>query len=645
MASKQVRPADMPMHKWLDCDHGPGHKDLLTYVTNRRMASERALSHRHEAWEAVDQHNQLLVDLDRYDDDDPMGKVKQRTVIPASLALEMTRTTMEMAQLTARDPAVELRGVGPEDIRNALVMEATMAYDHRETYYSLHIMQLCKDAERYGFAVIHERFEEERGVVVDPPQIRPGTLPEIQEQTVRAMFPQMFQPVRREGLKRQYVRYRPIEPRKYWTDPSYPIWDVQQAGWAGHREPIRLAYMKERQAEKKEGDYFNLKKVQDIAKQEQARLRADRTGSSNGEPIFDEWDATPLDIDRMVFRLNPRELGLDDVDREELWSIGCINDLAIVYCYRFPIWHGYKPYSVAEVNPDQHQFANAGSSEQCLGLQQFIDWAINAHQAHSVRRINGGIVSSPEILDESGFDDPTGRFNLTPFATKKALMGRLPSSEWFRQLEQPNTTADFMQDALTLNQWLQRTLGVSDAAQAMPTPTKRTLGEISMMVNAGNERVTQVCKVIDDTCLRSLFSRHIALRQQLTTMEMYIRITGDLAKKYGDERLWMTPNDLWGNFDYQPISSVRPMDPSRAMETWVQLASTFAQLGGIVPQLVQQIDWAGYLGEVARTAGIRNFDQYILPAQTEVVPDDEFAAMQANGQAVPPGEAAQMGMV
>jgi hypothetical protein len=655
-----IRRPDEPIHEYLR-HNTEAHKRLVTYIANRIRASKDELQKRWDSWDEVDNHWRLGIDLNRSarrvdgTDDASASEFPFQfgVVIPASFAAMNVRLTQEIAHFTARDPIHPIKGVGPEDMQNALVMEAVHAYDMRQSKAVLTHWSLVQDAERYGFGVLDVSWEVEEGTVVDPPQLNINH-PFIKAfpngaAVARRLAPQLFEPRLHYGVKREYVLWRTIDPRRFYADPSYSIGEFHRGQWAGDNRPVTLEHMKQHSIERG-GDYFNLDRAADLATRRPEA--GERTGSLGSQARafvdFDITDPTPFDTDHLRIKIIPRDLGLSESDRPELWVFECLDDALIIKAHRAPWYDEGYHYHVAEVQPDPHMFTSPGYAEMCLGLQRFIDWLVNSHFQYTRKRINNALVYSPELIEEDDLlgSNVAGHLQMTPYALQLMVMGRLSPDSLFRQLEMPDTTSDFIRDAQMLFEWQQRQLGASDPISGMPLETRRTYGEVSLVAQAASQRIIQVCQLMDEGAIMPAVNSSIALRQQFTTLEKWVRITGDLLRQVGDERLQIHQYDLWGNFDYIGVPAIRPLEPGRSMEMWLQ----FLQLGMSIPQMAQMVNWPKVFGEILRNGGIRNYEYFLLPQMPSptVVPDQQFADMQASGQVVPieqgmTGQAVQMG--
>jgi hypothetical protein len=123
----------------------------------------------------------------------------------------------------------------------------------------------------------------------------------------------------------------------------------------------------------------------------------------------------------------------------------------------------------------------------------------------------------------------------------------------------------------------------------MPTPDRRTLGEIQTINASASQRIAMIARIIDSMAISRLAKRAISNRLQFTTMEQYYRTVGDAAENGEIEYLLANKYNLQGNFDYVYNSALLPPDPVRQARTWAQILETLSRL---VPLLLQNPQYA-----------------------------------------------------
>ncbi len=644
-----------PIHEKLAFNQ-PLHGDMITYLGNRRRESDDAMSDRYNSWDMVDDHWQLKLDLN-----DPIERIDGTAdysaewpfefgvVIPATYAGLIVRLMQEMATFTQRDPMIELTGTGPEDVQAALIMEAALAHDLRSSQFLIVLWSLFQDAERYGIGVLRDCWNEEYGTkilkpMIDPDMVRQKFGPRVAS-FLAQRFPKLVEPrMIEDAIIREHVLFRTVDPRWFYRDPNWSCLDLQRGAFCGHREPSSFADLEMESIERvgpDEGDYFNLKRVKDLMRGRPTKKEKRRDGRAPGEKgadlARDEYYVAPVDVDKLECRVVPYELGLAEKDTPQIWVFEMVDDNVIIAAYPKPNWHQRYSYSVGEVQPDPHVFSNPGYAEHVRGLQNYINWMVNADYTYTMKRINNSLMYFPELIDSDDLysSNIAGHIKGTPEFLQLIMQGRMSWSDAVSQLEMPDSTGHYLEKAMWMMEQMQREFGSSDPMSGMPLPTRRTLGEVNLVTQMASQRIIQVVQLVDEMAIEPAIMRAVADRQQFTSFDKYMRISGDLVHQLGGaERVLVKRYDLYGDFDYIKVDATSPVDPSRTAETVMQFFQVLAQAG---PEAMAMFNLPMLFGEMARTMGFRHWDRFLVqpPPPPTVVEDEEVATMSARGQLAP----------
>jgi hypothetical protein len=629
------------------------HRDILARLNARRELSERHIKSRYDDWDQVDEHCRLFIDLsrnvkraDRTSRSDKKEMPFERAiVVPMSLAILTVRLTQLLAIFGAREPMLQYEGRGPEDVRPAKLMEALVAYDLQQTSALLVQYALCQDAEKYGLGVVHDVWEEEHGwTMKTPPMARSPIAPLL----ARMGLGSLLRPQQAWGKIREYNRWEPVDPFHYWPDPRVPASQVQQGEFVGHRVFRGAMHLKERD-QANGGPYFNLEHLKAIAS------GSERTATSRNKFAQEQFslknsarddEAGFYAIDHMQVYLVPREWKLGPSDRPEKWWFSWADDKLIVRAHKSSYGHGQFTYAVAESNPDEHALFNQGSIENLDGLQRVINWLVNSHVDNVRKHLNDVLIYAPSLVEESDIINPgpARHIRLTAAGEKAIAEGRSTFDQMIKQLPWADVTGQHLRTVAVLQDMAQRLAATSDPQMSSTTDDKRTLGEVQQVIASSSQRIAIVARLMDSQALSPLATRAVANRQQFTSAEQFVRVTGDLARETGGAaRLLIKPTDVAGNFDYVPHSGAIPPDPARFAAVWQKILEGAAK----IPQLLEPgpdgkaLDVREVFNEAVRSLGIKNVGQFYY----SVSPDELLLRAVAAGNAVPADAANEDGKV
>jgi len=657
-------PAEPPLWQRLSPETAL-HAELLTKLRRRIEAGDRHIQQRFDSWNRVDEHYRMYIDLtararrsdfsiDQNEMEMPWGR---SIAIPVTYSNLLVRMVQLQAALTSREPPIHIEGRGPEDVRPARVMETLLRYDLENMGFNLILWSLVQDVERYGCGIIYDSWHEEWGYVTKWPPPAPMADGPIGQ----FMASSLAEPYREFGLRMEGNKLVNVDPFKYIPDPGCPLGDPQAGEFVGHWSRPNYISLLEMSVENR-GPYFNLEDARSHMRvYGETGYGRNVHGEYSDEGIGNDDDRLGvMEVANLQWKLIPARHGLGPSERPEIWQFSVANNTTIIRAHRLPYDHGRFCYSVAECVPDPHAPFTPGTGEHIEGLERFITWLINSHLQNTFTALNNQLVYSNEFIEEQDILNPGPAFHirLTAEGNEMLRQGR-PINSLYSQLQFIDITKGHMEDAQAIYQWTQRIAAANDVQQGLQLPSQRTLGEIQTIMQTSTQRILAHARLMDDQVIRRVASRMIANRQQLTTMEQYIRVTGDLAGEIGMDRIMVKPRDVWGNFDYIPHTPLMPQDPARVAEAWLSLLKVV----GAAPQLMapgpdgKAFNIRAAVNQYGQSLGIRFTDQLweqVLPAGmppqlaamlaaggglppvgARVVPDEQAAAAAEAGNAVP----------
>ena len=620
------------------------HKEILRRLNDRIRAGEAHVLQRHSDWIDADEHLRGFIDLSRSakladKTEDPTKREMpwgRAIAMPASYVTIWVRT-MLVTQILDRYPQVQ--GRGPEDARGARLVEATLGYDLDQTRHLLNLFQSAFDGERYGTSVMGVSWCEEEGRIRERRSLLDGPtsalLPPWMASAARA-------PVERWGVRRQYNKAEVFDPYMIIPDPRVALARHQEGEFFGHgffRAFLDLWALRKRPDGT--GVYFNLERCRAMTGiRDDAASGRQSTGTfDSGQLWGDTRDPGFLKCRHLQIRLIPRWWKLGESEDPEVWWFTLAAPTSseaqvIIRAHPSEYEHGEFTYHVGQSHPDLHAPWTPGTAELNDGLARMINWSMNAHIMNVMVALYNQVLADTELVEEADLRHPgPGRIvRLTPEGARLVKAGH-PIGAFVQQMQTMDVTGGHVGLAQNLFQWSQRAFAANDTMQGLPTPDKRTLGEIQMATGSSSQRILMLAKLLDAGLLRGLYTQMIPNRFQLTRVAQAYRLTGDLAKQLGAEHVFVSPQDLWGNYDYRAISPTMPADPASFAETWMKLL----EIGGKVPGMLspgpdgRALNPRAIVEQIAQTMGVNYLDQFYV----KVVPDEQLQRGVEAGNFVP----------
>jgi hypothetical protein len=619
------------------------HTAILSKLNHRLNISQKKIEERYDAWDEVDEHCRLFVDLSRYakkgdksvDTSKREQPVQRSIVVPFSYAVLDVFLTQLLGLFGSRDPMVQVQGRGPEDIQKAKIVEAVLAYDLQEMQALSVLHSFCQDAIKYGLGVVYDVWDERPGWVYGQyPETVAGQLMKLLGIPAKPVF----------GTLAEFCRWINVDPFLFWPDPRFPLSQLQDGEFVGHRTHRGYHWLIERKqrADGSGGPYFNLEFLSEIQAERGTEAERTRSRTLTSEMISgrsgDEKDRGVYALDHMQVKLVPSDWNLGDGEDPEIWWFTWAEKALIIRAHKSEYEHGQFTYAVGEANPDPHTLFNPGKIEDADGIQRWLDWIINANMESVRKELNdAGIVNDDLVEIQDVLNPNAGRWiRLTPKGKEHIRSGGSIEGSAIMRFPPMDRGSVNMGLVGQLFDQGQRMFGLADPIQGMPTPDKRTLGEIQQITAAASQRLSMMARLMDASAITPLARRMISNRLQFTSQPMWYRIPGSLAADMGPGPIMVEGKDaIAGNFDYLPATAMLPQDPARNAQVWIQLMEAI----GKYPMLLapgpdgKALNFSAIFKEAVTALGIRNLEQF----KVQVMPNPAVAAGVQAGNLVPAG--------
>lgn len=646
----RITPApDAPLSERLRKDSDL-HGEILKHLQEMIYRGEEHIEQRGEDWERVDEHCRLYVNLDRYARAGDKGNVtgtsgylkenpwQRMIVIPVSYTTIMTRMVQMFAVFSQVDPFIHLQPTEGGDRKGARLHELAARRDAELSRNALQLWQMLYDGERYGISVWYDSWEEQWGWGYAPPR-----LPAALKGKLPPAFEYLTEKQRNWELLREWNNWRTIDPRCLCPDPNRPINEVQSMNFIGHWEIIPWLDLHERRLDANEGPYFNVDAARDAA---YGSRRNQREVGRNSEGGFSESSTQKfpdLKVHHFQWKIIPRELGLGPEERTVKWWFSVAEERVIIRAHPSPYEHNEFTYSIGEPDPDMHSPFTPGMGSQLVGSQDLVNWLVNSHVANIRKTVNDQVIYNPDLLNEADIlnPGPARHIRLTKRGRQLHERGMVPIQNMYGQFQMTDITGTHLTAAQGIITQTQRMAATPDTVQGMPLPTKRTLGEIEHVSSSATMRIGTTAELLDRQVVKPMAERLVQNRQQFTSMDLMMRITGRMAGMLGvqeDDLVTIYPDDLYGRYDYIARTPTMVRDPARNAALWGSLL----QILGNAPQLLmpdekgRAIDAHKVLNEFIRVSGVNYFEDFykeLMPNMASPINVEEDAEVMKQAQA------------
>ena len=231
--------------------------------------------------------------------------------------------------------------------------------------------------------------------------------------------------------------------------------------------------------------------------------------------------------------------------------------------------------------------------------------------------INDQLIFNDDLLNKQDMKNtaPGRRIRLTQKGKLLHERGMMPIEGMYGQMRLTDVTVGHSDKAQQIFQFLQRMASTPDSIQAMPLPTKRTLGEIQGMSSSAGMSLGKSAGLLDSQVVQPIAETMIAFRQAFMTMPQAVKIAGQKKAMQGQNVFTAQRDDILGQYDYIARTTTMPPDPSRNLSMWMQIAQMV--FSGQLPMTAvagKQLNPMALIEEILFQMGINYFDNFMIDA-------------------------------
>lgn len=549
------------------------------------------------------------------------GEPQYTTIhIPYSYAIAMTAHTYYTSVFMARNPVLQVSGRHGEGEMQVQAIEALLDYQLQVGGMLAPLFFWLFDPIKYGEGFIGTFWDEEyircRKRVKQQKTFLgiPLGTEEIVE-TVQDV-------VGYAGHKAFNVR-----PQDAFPDPRVSVWNFQAGEFFGRYVELSDS---EFASGIRMGKYFPDAKM--VKKENMWDVGEREAGSSSvielpgrGEFYTDSQEVPPfLRAFELFIKIIPRDWGLADSDREEIWVIYFqAGSYKVFGAVPLGEYHGKFPFDVLIQEPEAYSVFSRSMMENMTPLNDAITWLINSHMYNVRSALNNMFAVDPSMVVMKDLErpEPGKLIRLKPAAYGRdirTMMAQFPVSD-MTQSHVPNMHL--------MGDFLQRVTGVNDNLMGMVNSGgRKTATEVRQSSTFGINRLKTTCEFFSILGFSPFTQKLIQGSQQHFDTQMKLKVVGDLAA-FSPRFLDVDQSLISGFFDFVPVDGSLPVDRFAQANLWQTMLAQVSK----VPQVATQYDLGKIFAWVASLSGLKNVQQFKIQLN-----DPAALAMQAQaGNMVP----------
>ena len=599
------------------------HEHIVDQVLKYAKTARDEISTRFASWQEIDRVLNAYIPLDeeeeRLQEEDPTKPVS--IVFPYTYAIKETLLTYITTALL-QDPIFQYEPVSPEDVIGAILLEKKVQLDCTKNKIPLALHVMVSDALTYGVGFVAPTWTQRWGV-------RRGR---SSTSTILDFVTSKFE---KEGegfdLLFEGNKLINIDPYKALPDPTVSIHNVQDGDFFGWVDTV--SYYKLLEMERLEGDYFNVKYLQQLEDKRSAIVSGEREIDS---ALNDLTQRNQVDVIYMYVNLVPSEWGLGDGEYPEKWMFAVAADSVVIMAKPLNLKHGMFPVAACAPDFDGYSVTPLSRLETLYGLQTTVDFLFNSHIKNVRKAINDMLVVDPYLINVRDLKDPKpGKL----IRTRRPAWGK-GVKDGVMQLVVNDITRSNIADTSWIVQWMNYVSGVDEAmmgALRKGGPERLTGTEFQGTRAAALGRLKRMSDVISLQAMVDIgyfFAYHT---QELMSNETYVRATGRwqdvLLKEYGSDFVKVSPEDLDVDFDVVPREGNVPGQQSA--QAWIQLLQVLLSN----EEVYRTFDIVRIVKHIARELGAKDVEAFVrkTPIEPHLMPDEQVVREAEKGNLRPVG--------
>lgn len=567
----------------------------------------------------VDQWNrneeQFAAYMPAHDAEPRAEEPQYRTLfIPYSYAIAMTAHTYYTSVFMSRSPVLQVAGRHGEGEMQVQAMEAILDYQLQVGEMLVPLFLWLFDPIKYGHGFIGTYWDEET-VRCRRWVTRPKTFMGIELSGTEERVEEVTDVVGYTGHRCYNIR-----PHDAFPDPRVSVWNFQKGQFFGRYVELTD---EELAAGERAGVYFDVK---ELRRDSYAESRSESSVADlPGEAEPSEWPfnrgETPgfLKAYEVFVKCVPREWGLADSDRQEIWVITLTaGDYRVFGVRPLGEYHGKFPIDVLMQEPDAYNTFARSMMEVMEPLNETITWLVNSHMYNVRSALNNQFLVDPSMVVMKDLENPNpGKL----IRLKPQAYGR-DVRTFFSQLAVHDVTAQHIPNMHLMSDILQRITGVTDNIMGMVnTGGRKTATEVRQSTTFGINRLKTTCEFFSMAGFAPFTQKLIQGTQQHYNAERKLRVVGELGM-FSERFINVTPQTIAGFYDFVPVDGSMPVDRFAQANLWNTMISQAMR----APQIAAQYDLGKIFGWVASLAGLKNVQQFKVQVADPAMLDQQAQA-------------------
>lgn len=325
-------------------------------------------------------------------------------------------------------------------------------------------------------------------------------------------------------------------------------------------------------------------------------------------------------VTEMQRKLVPKDYGLGDGKKSEMWTIRIANDQRIISAEKMEDANMGFTYKVAQMSPDIHAKLSDSLSSLIDRLQETVTWLMNTRIEAVKNNIEKQLVVHPMFVE---LEDLQTR---SPFIRMKKNAPPIGGLDNFiTQLKTNDPTTTHVQDAEVMMRMMQTVSGVNENAMGSFHGGRRSATEARNVQAGSSARMKLISTSIWQMAIGPLGKQMLINARQWMTEETFYKIVGededtmDAWLTFHKENWW----ELVGNEDFFVFEGTSASEKAFVAQSLQELV--VALIGNPEVAMSMNLDINKMIETIQELRGVTNLKQFqreqpIEPPIGQVIP-------------------------
>ena len=570
---------------------------LKDKVVRLVKSSRGRMSSYYKKWDDYNEAYRGLKRPDRDDVDAAKNDRPQKMIIPMSYAQIHTFASFCYALFTQNRRLFEMVPQENEAFDYRVDSEKLLERDLKYNKFDNLLYQWLIDVGRFNLGVLKHWWTEDRVPLVQAPETQT-----MEQQTAEGLnLLDVIVPQETERVVYQGNKIVSVSPYNFFPDVRFPLSRWEDGSYCADETEWHINYLKE---EDRKGNLAGTEHVKAMDRDIYTKRGETRLieFSKYMEAHARDHNDFIVVVTSCEIEIVPEEYGLGPEKHNVKYKVLVANDDRIISAEPCNNVHNRFSYSVGQYSPDYQSQIAAAISDMTAPLQDTMSFLVNSRLMSVKKGLEHQLVVDPSGVDITSLE------SRNPFVLLKKGAPKIGVDRFVQQLSYQDNTTRHLDDAATMMNLMQTTMGISENAMGQFASGRRSATE-ARAVNAGAAgRLKMVASILFRDGIADLGQKMLLNLRQGLDQEHFVALLGEESAERYPAFSPADPNELIGSYDNFILDSTLSSEKGFIAQSMQELIQALVSnpemamsLGLDIPEMVL---------EVMRLRGLENIERF-----------------------------------